>query len=566
MKRKRRQGIPAFRGNHLALIVLLTGLCLSGFLVYEVFRAQRMQDAAVERGVQNVRFFVTDRVQAVVAGNWGTAAFSAFAPLRDIDGITVTGPLPSPTLLDPAALVGGNFGKPLAPEGAARIALDLRGGYPVLLESESSQEVAEHLSAQIRHTLASPKLEEEEIRTRPLIYDVIFLDMAPTPRAAFLAYLRDGEGGIHSAFGFVTEASHFFDASLDGVLDIDARWLAGPFREPPHSPPLLSVGIENSSSGRVLAHTGEKSEIPDGVAPTSTALPFYFPQDGLHLRVALDPDFLQGIPFGAASRPPPLNYGILLLFNLFLVVAALTQLRKEREFVRKRTEFVAGFSHEARNPVATIRLYVQALRFRRVRGEAGAAAALDVIDRESRRLVHMVSNFLTFGASERETLTLVPRPIDLSSELPQFAENVRAEVESRQSQIQLDVPSPLWIEADRTALHQILRNLVENSLKYGPPGQTIRIEAAARGSGVLIAVEDGGPGIPPSEREDVFEPFVRTPAGIRSGAGGSGLGLSIVRDLAHLHGGSVHAESGESGEGLRISITLPPLTRHPTDN
>jgi signal transduction histidine kinase len=109
---------------------------------------------------------------------------------------------------------------------------------------------------------------------------------------------------------------------------------------------------------------------------------------------------------------------------------------------------------------------------------------------------------------------------------------------------------------DEDALRQILLNLFDNALKYGPEGQVISLAIAAEGPWVRISVEDHGPGIPARERERIWERFYRMPRDRASAVAGTGIGLAVVRDLVRLHGGRAWAEEGAGG-GARFVVELP---------
>jgi signal transduction histidine kinase len=112
------------------------------------------------------------------------------------------------------------------------------------------------------------------------------------------------------------------------------------------------------------------------------------------------------------------------------------------------------------------------------------------------------------------------------------------------------------VSFDRDALRQILLNLLDNAVKYGPAGQTITVSSEVVGDRARISVEDQGPGIPHVDRLRVWEPYVRLNRDVESATGGSGIGLSVVRELVTLHGGRTRAEGGPSG-GARVVIELP---------
>jgi signal transduction histidine kinase len=110
--------------------------------------------------------------------------------------------------------------------------------------------------------------------------------------------------------------------------------------------------------------------------------------------------------------------------------------------------------------------------------------------------------------------------------------------------------------ADGDRIAQVLRNLVQNALQHGGPGGVVRVSATARGDRVRVAVDDDGPGIPPAERERVFDRFHRTDLSRTRRSGGSGLGLAIARAIVQAHGGRIWAEISPQG-GARIAFELP---------
>jgi signal transduction histidine kinase len=120
------------------------------------------------------------------------------------------------------------------------------------------------------------------------------------------------------------------------------------------------------------------------------------------------------------------------------------------------------------------------------------------------------------------------------------------------------------VPLDRDALRQILLNLLDNAVKYGPSGQTITVGSEITADRARVWVEDQGPGIPHADRQRVWEPYVRLARAAESSTGGSGIGLSVVRELVSLHGGRTRVESGPGGRGARIVFELP-LTQHTTD-
>jgi signal transduction histidine kinase len=115
--------------------------------------------------------------------------------------------------------------------------------------------------------------------------------------------------------------------------------------------------------------------------------------------------------------------------------------------------------------------------------------------------------------------------------------------------------------ADAGALRQILLNLLDNAVKYGPRGQTVLVRAARAGAEVVVSVEDEGPGVPPADRERVFDPFTRLERPGLPRVSGTGVGLAVVRDLVRAHGGRAWIEDGRSG--ARVCVALPASAQPP---
>jgi signal transduction histidine kinase len=120
----------------------------------------------------------------------------------------------------------------------------------------------------------------------------------------------------------------------------------------------------------------------------------------------------------------------------------------------------------------------------------------------------------------------------------------------------VDAPGRVPVLADRDRLVQLLLVLIDNAIDHSPAGETVTVRVRQEGAGVAIDVEDRGPGIPPAERERIFEPFTRLSGTTRHGSGGTGLGLAIARRIADAHRGSIRAESPATG-GARFTVTLP---------
>jgi signal transduction histidine kinase len=283
-----------------------------------------------------------------------------------------------------------------------------------------------------------------------------------------------------------------------------------------------------------------------------------FSIDSLRVVAAVRPRvagtlLIGGLPATGVSFP----LGLLALAAALSAIAVI-QIRREGDLARLRAGFVSSVSHELRTPVAQIRLYVETLRLNRATTQSQRDWALGHIERETTRLTYLVENVLRFSALERHQ-PLAAEAVDPGAAARTIVEEFEPLAASRGVSIELhaDAVPRVLVKAD--ALRHMLVNLLDNAVKYGPPEQTIRVFVTQHGGGVSIAVQDEGPGIPDAEREIIWRPFTRGRAAMSKG--GSGIGLTIVHELARVHGGSAHVELAEPVEraspGARFIITLP---------
>ncbi len=253
-----------------------------------------------------------------------------------------------------------------------------------------------------------------------------------------------------------------------------------------------------------------------------------------------------GLP---GSRLPTL--AVLMLLNVGLIAAALVLVRRERALVRLRTEFVSRVSHELRTPLTQIRMFAETLRLGRVRSYEERRRSLEVMDREARRLTALVENVLQYSRAERGVVRLEPRSTQIREAVDRAVEELALAVPP-ETRIQQRVPNGLAATVDPDGLHQVLLNLLDNALKYGPAGQEIIVGAESKDGTVRLWVDDDGPGVAAADRERVWEPFERGDSQIA----GSGIGLAVVHDLVAGHGGRCWIEEGRRG-GARVIVELP---------
>lgn len=221
-----------------------------------------------------------------------------------------------------------------------------------------------------------------------------------------------------------------------------------------------------------------------------------------------------------------------------------------------RRDFVANVSHELRTPVTAIQGCAETL----LSAPADAATRerfLAIIHRHALRLGRLLSDLLRLSAIEAQAPeSAVREPVRLRAIAAHAAQTVEERRAAKGATIAVEVPDDAIALGDPAGLEQVLENLVDNALKYGPSGVRVRVSGERLGDRVCAIVEDTGPGIPAEHLPRVFERFYRVDPARSREEGGAGLGLAIVKHLVELMHGSVTVES-EVGKGTRFVVTLP---------
>jgi PAS domain S-box-containing protein len=224
---------------------------------------------------------------------------------------------------------------------------------------------------------------------------------------------------------------------------------------------------------------------------------------------------------------------------------------------RLKTEFLATLAHELRNPLAPIRSGLQLMRLTGADATARARVQ-DIMDRQLDHLVHLVDDLLDVARITRGQVELKRDWIDLNAVLSAAVDTSMPLIDAARHQLDLRLaPEPLTLYADPTRLTQVVSNLLNNAAKYTPRGGALVLAAERDGDEVLIAVSDNGVGIAQESLEDVFKMFTQVGTDLHRPHGGLGIGLSLVRSLVELHGGSVKAASAGLDAGSVFTVRLP---------
>ena len=232
-----------------------------------------------------------------------------------------------------------------------------------------------------------------------------------------------------------------------------------------------------------------------------------------------------------------------------------------READRRKDEFLATLAHELRNPLAPIRTGLQILNHREV-----ADPLLAMMDRQVEHLASLIDDLMDVSRISLGKIGLRKEVVTLASVVEQAVATIRPTIEERGHRLNVNVPDgDVRLEADPVRLGQILSNLLENAARYTDPGGLIRVDARSEGGEIVIGVRDTGVGIAPELLTKVFDLFLQVERRLDRSQGGLGVGLSLVKSLVEMHGGSVSARSEGPGRGSEFVVRLPALAGIPDD-
>lgn len=245
--------------------------------------------------------------------------------------------------------------------------------------------------------------------------------------------------------------------------------------------------------------------------------------------------------------------GLLLLSLAFIFILA----QKERELAVRQAGFLANVTHELKTPIAVMQAAGENLSDGRVTDPAKLKTYGHHIHTEAVRLRKMVDKLLDVAKTESGQLILKPEPVEVASWITSIMEAYATPLGEAGIQPEVSIPDNLpAVFADRDSLDPILGNLIENAIKYRGGNTYLSVRARLEGRTVIVEVEDRGLGIPAAAQRHVFDKFYRVEDSLTARTKGHGLGLSIVKTLAELNGGTVGVRSAP-GEGSVFHVTLP---------
>jgi signal transduction histidine kinase len=510
-------------------------------LALEAWRATERHRVAAEAALRDHAGFaaLTFRSQAITRAWLGSDAI-----FREVGrGRAAEGPLPPVRVLRQAAerfARCGDCGPVLRPSAFFRFVM-----------ADSTLEVDGPPLAPGRRSLLVDLALHLPLRAewRDWDYTSVVDTLAPAPALVYLTERRDLDGRPLAVYGLIASFDEVAAAFLRPPL------VALPLLPLPHgstltNDSLLSVTLHLPDGGLALDLSPRRH--PDTYSASIPASRLF---GGLTLRVALDSATAPRLLAGGLPRARPPLLAALVLSAALLILATIAVAWRALELAELRADFVASVSHELRTPLAQIILFGESLTVGTMRARRDVRVAGGVIVGEARRLLQLVDNVLQLGRQTR----VAGRPTDQVALAPLVREAVagfEAVASSLESRVTIGRMDDVMAPADRGAVRQVLINLLDNALKYGPRGQTVTLGVALMGQRARLWVEDEGPGIPAGDRARVWRPFVRLERDMERQAAGSGLGLSLVREIVARHRGSATIEAAATG-GARVVVELP---------
>ena len=517
------------------VLLLFATLAITAFLAFEAHQAARSHRAAAENVLRDYSKFAAwemarlGRAQLLNSVHHGLSQIEAAARRQNLDA-TIGESRPCPSGCGGRYQVLSAFSMTFAERTF------VSAGAPL------DANIRAQLSEAVQKGLADPRS-----FTCPAL---AVLDSGGTPRAVVWRPTHDAHDRPIGIVGFISDVA-FVREAFERLL-----------RTSPLLPPSLVPADTNPNAALTV-----RVATPDGTLlfTSGGAWSSYDASDALardlgalKLAVAIRPEAAEKLVIGGLPRGRLPLIITLLSLTTGLVVVALVQHRREAELARLRSDFVSGVSHELRTPLAQIRMFTETLLLGRVRSAGESRRSLEIVARETQRLIQLVENVLLFSRGERRVPEIDRKPIPLAPVINDVVETFAPLAAGRQAAFALNLQPEVVADVDAGALRQVLLNLFDNAVKYGPQGQTVAVGLDLCDGIARITVEDEGPGVHPRDADRIWRPFTRV---VDKGAatGGAGIGLSIVRQLVLLHGGAARVERGN--RGARFVIDLPGATR-----
>jgi signal transduction histidine kinase len=288
-----------------------------------------------------------------------------------------------------------------------------------------------------------------------------------------------------------------------------------------------------------------------------TGQPFHMPE---RIEKRADRQVIEAYEWRISRIPlPEGGFGVV---SYFRDISQQVRVRTALETAdRQKDEFLAMLAHELRNPLAPIRTASELLK-RTPQSDERANSAVDIVKRQVNHLTRLVDDLLDISRITRARIELKREQVVLADIVAQALETVEPLLREKRHHVSTTADfAPVYVNADSARLVQCVANLLTNAIKYTDPGGHLALEWRADGDDALIRVSDDGTGIPPELLPQIFDLFVQSKRTLDRAQGGLGIGLSVVKRLVEMHGGTVSASSPGVGRGATFTIRLPRVAK-----
>ena len=240
-------------------------------------------------------------------------------------------------------------------------------------------------------------------------------------------------------------------------------------------------------------------------------------------------------------------------------IGSSTEVHEVKEADHRKDEFLAILAHELRNPLAPIRNMLEVLKRAEGNGDL-VQPALSTMERQLRHMTRLIDDLLDVSRISQGKISLRPETVELAAVIRQVVEATRPANDAAHQELMVTLPSrPVYVHADPARLAQVLGNLLHNASKFSRPGGRISLTAEQRGRDLVVTVKDAGMGISSELLPKIFEMFAQGDQTLERSHSGLGIGLTLVRRLVEMHGGTVQASSEGPGRGSEFVVRLPGL-------
>jgi signal transduction histidine kinase len=395
-----------------------------------------------------------------------------------------------------------------------------------------------------------PRAGAERLAAGISAQNFIFSQLGGRPYVLAHTLTPDTLGTPVVIYGYAVPAERFVGAIIRSVLT-----------SRPMLPTTLTRGLSIDSilAVKVSSPAGDvvhasKASVDARYAAVDSLQP---PPPRLRFEVSIHPAVAGRLIIGGLPRSRLPEVLATAFVAVSLLGLLLYQFRRQEELGRLRDDFVSGVSHELRTPLAQIRLLAELLRLGKVPTDEQKDRSLGIIDQEARRLSFLVDSILSFTHSKPGRLS--PVSTDVAVEIDEIVSGFEPLAQTQGARLTTRLERGIVADVDRGALRQVLLNLLDNAVRYGPPCQNVTITTSSAGDTWRLEVADEGPGIPADERERIFAPYYRMKRDAGGAVGGTGIGLAVVRRLVKEHQGRVQVvdADGDGGIGARFVVALP---------